>query len=163
MNALVRPEFEGIHHLKLPVTDLERSASWYGQVLGARRLTELDHCRPDGTLFAVILEVPNLGTRLELRLDPTTADALAAYNFVNLAVEDRAALDRWVEHLDNVGIRHSPPIVALLGWMLVIPDPDGLCLHLYTTQPHGLEASLVDFDSPWLGAEQVMPGARRQR
>ena len=147
-----RPEIGGIHHIKLPVTDLERSVRWYCDVLGARRLTELDHRRPDGTLFAVILDVPNLGTKLELRLDPTTADALGEYDFVTLAVEDRVALDRWVEHLDNLGVRHSPPIIALVGWLLVIPDPDGLRLRLYTVEPHGLGLSRVEFDSPWATA-----------
>jgi catechol 2,3-dioxygenase-like lactoylglutathione lyase family enzyme len=59
MSLPTRPEIGGIHHLKLPVTDLERSVRWYSDVLGARRLTELDHRRPDGALFAVILDVPN--------------------------------------------------------------------------------------------------------
>ena len=152
MNLPKRPEFGGIHHVKLPVTDLERSARWYGDVLGARRLTELDHRRPDGTLFAVILDVPNLGTKLELRLDPATAKALGEYDFLTLAVQDRAALDRWIEHLDNLGVDHSPPVVALVGWLLVIPDPDGLRLRLYTSEPHGLDISRVEFDSPWINA-----------
>ena len=150
MNLPKRPEFGGIHHVKLPVADLDRSARWYSDVLGARRLTELDHRRPDGTLFAVILDVPNLGTKLELRLDPATAKALGEYDFITLAVEDRAALDRWIEHLDNLGVDHSPPVVALVGWLLVVPDPDGLRLRFYTTEPHGLGISRVEFDSPWL-------------
>jgi len=150
MSLPTRPKIGGIHHLKLPVTDLERSARWYSEVLGAQRLTELDHHRPDGALFAVILDVPNLGTKLELRLDPATADALGEYDFVTLAVEDRAALDQWIEHLDGLGVRHSPPVVALAGWLLVVPDPDGLRLRLYTTEPHGLDLSHVEFDSPWI-------------
>ncbi|GAA1912860.1 hypothetical protein GCM10009837_41900 [Streptomyces durmitorensis] len=140
----------GIHHVKLPVTDLERSAQWYVTVLGARRLTELDHRRPDGTLFAVILDVPGLGTRLELRLDPATATALRGYDFLTLAVDDRAALDEWIAHLDTLDIPHSPPVVALVGWLLVVPDPDGQRLRLYTNTPHGLDAARVEYDSPWL-------------
>jgi catechol 2,3-dioxygenase-like lactoylglutathione lyase family enzyme len=78
VNTPQNPAHSGIHHIKLPVTDLERSAAFYGVVLGARRVTELDHRRPDGTLFAVILDVPGLAGRLELRLDrrrlkPSTA------------------------------------------------------------------------------------------
>ncbi|MER7146427.1 VOC family protein [Streptomyces xanthochromogenes] len=145
------PRTLGIHHIKLPVTDLERSARWYGNVLGARRLTELDHRRPDGSLFAVILDAPGLGTRLELRRDPTTATALQGYDFLTLAVDDRAALDDWITHLDTLGILHSPPVVALVGWLLVIPDPDGLRLRLYTNTPHGLDAARIEYDSPWLG------------
>lgn len=152
MNHSEAPAYGGIHHLKLPVSDLERSSQWYGAVLGARRLTELDHRRPDGTLFAVILDVPGLDGRLELRLDPATAGALDGYDFLTLAVADRAALDRWTAHLDALGVHHSPPVVALVGWLLVVPDPDGLRLRLYTDRPHGLDASRVEFGSPWLSA-----------
>jgi len=146
------PAPSGIHHIKLPVTDLERSARWYAAVLGARRLNELDHRRRDGTLFAVVLDVPGLGTRLELRLDPATATALAGYEFLTLAIDDRAALDRWITHLDTLGITHSPPVAALVGWVLVVPDPDpdGQRLRLYTTEPHGLDADRIEYDSPWL-------------
>ncbi|MEV4506388.1 VOC family protein [Streptomyces klenkii] len=159
MNPAARPVPSGIHHIKLPVTDLERSAQWYGAVLGARRLTELDHRRPDGTLFAVILDVPGLGTRLELRLDPATAVAVTGYDFLTLAVEDRAALDEWITHLDSLGVPHSPPVVALVGRLLVIPDPDGQRLRLYTTAPHGLDASRVEYDSPWLSTGPASAGA----
>ncbi|MFE4963716.1 antibiotic biosynthesis monooxygenase [Streptomyces sp. NPDC056660] len=148
--ATAIPVPSGIHHVKLPVTDLERSARWYGTVLGGRRLAEMDHRRPDGTLFAVILDVPGLGTRLELRLDPATATAVKGYDLLTLAVDDRAALDEWITHLDSLGIPHSPPVVALVGWLLVVPDPDGQRLRFYTDTPHGLDAAHVAYDSPWL-------------
>jgi catechol 2,3-dioxygenase-like lactoylglutathione lyase family enzyme len=34
------PTLAGIHHLKLPVRDLKRSADWYGDVLGYRVTVE---------------------------------------------------------------------------------------------------------------------------
>ncbi|WP_405164795.1 antibiotic biosynthesis monooxygenase [Nocardia sp. NBC_01499] len=146
------PAPHGIHHIKLPVTDLARSTDWYSAVLGARRIAELDHRRRDGTLFAVILEVPGLPGRLELRLDPATATALNGYDFLTLALADRAGLDTMITALDALGIDHSPPVVALAGWLLVVPDPDGLWLRFYTTEPHGLGEAAVEFDSPWVGA-----------
>ncbi|MCU1645251.1 MAG: hypothetical protein JWN03_5526 [Nocardia sp.] len=152
MSASANPTHSGIHHLKLPVTDLERSADWYRTVLGARRLTELDHRRGDGTLFAIILDIPGFPGRLELRLDPVIAKALNGYDLLTLSVADRVAIDDWVTRLDTLGIPHSPPIVALIGWLLVVPDPDGLRLRFYTTEPHGLGANAVEVDSPWLGA-----------
>jgi quinol monooxygenase YgiN/catechol 2,3-dioxygenase-like lactoylglutathione lyase family enzyme len=151
MSTPENPAHGGIHHIKLPVTDLERSAAWYQAVLGGRRVSELDHRRPDGTLFAVILDVPGLAGRLELRLDPATARALNGYDFLTLAIADRSSLDDWVFRLDALGIDHSPPIVALVGWLLVVADPDGLRLRFYTTEPHRLGESAVEFDSPWLG------------
>lgn len=146
------PCHDGIHHIKLPVTDLERSIEWYTTVLGARRLTRLDHRRPDGTLFAVILDIPGIAGRVELRLDPATAKSLSGYDFLTLTVTDKSTMDSWVTRLDSLGVHHSPLIVALVGWLLVVPDPDNLRLRFYTTEPHGLAASAVEFDSPWLGA-----------
>ncbi|MBS2546403.1 VOC family protein [Catenulispora sp. NL8] len=163
MNGPGIPAHAGIHHIKLPVADLERSAKWYSDVLGARRLTELDHHRPDGTLFAVILDIPGIAGRVELRLDPATAGALHGYDFLTLTVEDRPALDAWAAHLDALGITHSPPIVALAGWLLVVPDPDGLRLRFYTKQPHGLDESAVEFDSPWLGTGPLAPSPTEQQ
>jgi quinol monooxygenase YgiN/catechol 2,3-dioxygenase-like lactoylglutathione lyase family enzyme len=149
------PTHGGIHHVKLPVTDLERSAAWYATVLGAHRLSQLDHRRPDGTLFAVILDVPGLVGRLELRLDPATAKALNGYDFLTLAIENRSSVDDWIARLDTLGVEHSPPIVALVGWLLVVADPDGLRLRFYTTEPHGLGESAVEFESPWLGTGPI--------
>jgi quinol monooxygenase YgiN/catechol 2,3-dioxygenase-like lactoylglutathione lyase family enzyme len=146
------PSHNGIHHIKLPVTDLERSTEWYSTVLGARRLTQLDHRRPDGTLFAVILDVPGVAGRVELRLAPATAKSLNGYDFLTLTVADKSTMDTWVDRLDSLGVRHSPLIVALVGWLLVVPDPDGLRLRFYTTEPHSLGTEAVEFDSPWLGA-----------
>jgi quinol monooxygenase YgiN/catechol 2,3-dioxygenase-like lactoylglutathione lyase family enzyme len=157
MSTLHAPAHAGIHHIKLPVSDLERSTDWYGAVLGARRLTELDHRRPDGALFAVILDVPRIAGKVELRLDPKTAGALDGYDFLTLSIEDKDALDRWAAHLDALGIQHSPPIVAMVGWLLVVTDPDGLRLRFYTTRPHGLDPSRVEFDSPWLSSGPAAP------
>jgi quinol monooxygenase YgiN/catechol 2,3-dioxygenase-like lactoylglutathione lyase family enzyme len=157
MSTTQAPVHTGIHHIKLPVTDLERSTQWYSDVLGARRLTELDHRRPDGTLFAVILDVPQIAGKVELRLAPETAGVLDGYDFLTLAIEDKDALDRWTAHLDALGIHHSPPIVAMVGWLLVVTDPDGLRLRFYTTQPHGLDPSRVEFDSPWLSSGPAAP------
>jgi len=151
------PSHNGIHHIKLPVTDLERSTEWYSTVLGARRLTQLDHRRPGGTLFAVILDVPGIAGKVELRLDPATAKSLSGYDFLTLTVANKSTMDEWVTRLDGLGVRHSPLIVALVGWLLVVPDPDGLRLRFYTTEPHGLGTDAVEFDSPWLGAGVTEP------
>ena len=48
------PPFNGIHHVQVPVSDLERSAAWYGKVLGARRRDEVDHKPSDGDRKSVV-------------------------------------------------------------------------------------------------------------
>ena len=135
-----RPALLGVHHLKLPVSDLARSLQFYERVFGATRIPEADHRRhSDGTLYAHILIVPGLGTLLELRLHPSRALAHSGFNPIVLSVADRSALAAWVDRLDAVGAPHSPIITAIQAWLVVIEDPDGHHLRLYTDEKHGPE------------------------
>jgi catechol 2,3-dioxygenase-like lactoylglutathione lyase family enzyme len=65
-----RPPLRGIHDLKFAVSDLDESLRFYERALGANHVPELDHVRDDGTRFGAVVEVPGLGTVLQLRLDP---------------------------------------------------------------------------------------------
>ena len=75
MTSETRPALAGIHHIKLPVSDLARSLSFYEALLGAERIPALDHKHDDGSVYAYICDVPGLGTKLELRLNPKHAEA----------------------------------------------------------------------------------------
>lgn len=145
-----RPAIAGVHHLKLAVADLDRAASFYALVFGAERIKQADHHRADtGELYAYILEVPGLGAMLELRLDPAQAERHRGFDPVTIAVRDRGALDEWSAYLDRSGIEHSPVITAIQSWVLVLEDPDGHRLRLYSLQKHGPELP-PDEDNPWL-------------
>lgn len=146
-----RPTLRGIHHLKFPVRDLERSLGFYESTLGARRVAAWDHVHEDGTRYAVILEVPGLGTHLELRLDPKAAEQQRGFDPVTIAVQDRGALQAWADHLDTAGIAHSPTLTAIQAWLVVFEDPDGRRLRLYTLETHGPELP-ADEASPWLAS-----------
>ena len=146
-----RPGIEGVHHLKLPVSDLGRSLQFYERLLGARRLPEADHRREaDGSLYAYILRAPGLGPMLELRLDPEQARRQCRFDPFTLAVRDRATLERWCRYLDAAGIPHSPILTAIQAWVVVVEDPDGHRLRLYTLETHGRDLK-PDEDDPWLG------------
>ncbi len=144
-----RPPMQGIHHLKFPVSDLERSLTFYERTLGGKRIAEWDHVHADGTRYAMILDVPGLGTHLELRLDEGQAKAQRGFGPITIAVEDRAALAAWMDHLDGVGIEHSPVLAAIQAWLVVFVDPDGRRLRLYTLETHGPELP-PDEASPWI-------------
>jgi catechol-2,3-dioxygenase len=143
------PGFVSIHHLKFAVADLDRSLAFYGRILGASRLPKLDHINAGGQLYAVILEVPNLGTVLELRLHAEHAAKQKGFDPITLAVEGRADLQKWVEHLDKEEVVHSPILTALVGWLLAFEDPDGRRIRLYTKERHGPELS-PSTDTRWL-------------
>jgi hypothetical protein len=68
---------------------------------------------------------------------------------VTIAVRDRATLDAWDEYLTSQGIIHSEVITAIQAWLIVVPDPDGHRLRLYTLETHGPELA-PDEDNPWV-------------
>ena len=145
------PTISGIHHLKFAVGDLACSQAFYESAMMAKRIAALDHARPDtGQLFGIILEVPGLGTLLELRLNANQASAQGGFDPVTLAVQKQADLNRWVDHLDRVGIEHSPILAGLIGWVLVIKDPEGRFIRFYTLETHGPEVPMT-YDERWLG------------
>jgi catechol 2,3-dioxygenase-like lactoylglutathione lyase family enzyme len=144
-----RPPLRGIHDLKFAVSDLDESLRFYERALGGKRMPELDHTRDDGTRFAVVVEVPGLGTVLQLRLDPERAARQAMFDSLAVAVDDRAALERWDAALTQLGVLHSPILDAVRGWLIVIQDPDGNRIRLYTLESHGPEVKPAT-DSPWL-------------
>jgi catechol 2,3-dioxygenase-like lactoylglutathione lyase family enzyme len=126
------PVLDGIHHLKIPVSDLATSRRWYERVLGlaVEREFKDEH---DGVVRGVAGDVPGLGNLgLALREQPDAAKGFSGFDPIAFAVADRGAIEAWVEHLDDEGIEHSPVIEAQIGWIVAFHDPDGLELRLYS-------------------------------
>jgi hypothetical protein len=93
----------------------------YERVLGAHRISTLDHFQPSGTRYAVICEMPDWAGGLFLELRENAAKALddRSWDPITLAVADRRALLLWVRWLDVCGTRHSPVLTGLRGWLIV--------------------------------------------
>ena len=143
------PPLRGIHHVKFAVSDLDRSLQFYQQVFNAERNSAFDHKHEDGSVYAYILDVPNLGSRLELRLNSEEAQKQKGFDPITIAVDDRTALEAWGKYLDELKIEHSPVITAIQAWLIVFNDPDGRRLRFYTLSKHSSELK-TDEDSPWL-------------
>jgi catechol 2,3-dioxygenase-like lactoylglutathione lyase family enzyme len=123
----------GTHHVKVPVSDLSRSAAWYERVLGVER--ELEFRDDDGVVRGIVY-APLGSFALALREDPARAKALAGFDPFAALVPTRRALEEIVAHLDEVGVEHGPIVTATLGWLLAVPDPDGIQLRFYTAEQH---------------------------
>jgi catechol 2,3-dioxygenase-like lactoylglutathione lyase family enzyme len=132
------PELAGIHHVKIPVTDLAVSVDWYGKVFGFT--TTMEFPEGDGVVRGVAGEVAGLGdTMVTFRVNERAAAGCKDFDPVSFAVRDRADIEAWAAHLDGLGVGHSPVIDASIGWLLVFNDPDGLELHLYSWAAHGID------------------------
>jgi catechol 2,3-dioxygenase-like lactoylglutathione lyase family enzyme len=118
----------GVHHVRLPVSDIARSRDWYTSALGFEtRLTveEEDH-------IVGVVVVHRSGVTIGLHAAPALAGALRGFCPVALNVGDRSDLTSWCEYLDALGVSHSLPTEGHVGWYVQVPDPDGLIIELHT-------------------------------
>jgi catechol 2,3-dioxygenase-like lactoylglutathione lyase family enzyme len=128
------PLLAGIHHVKLPVRDLERSRQWYESRLGYRVAVEFVE---QGTLMGVSMRHPNGGPEVALRLDPDRAAAAAGFDYFAIGVPDKASIDALAERLSRLGEEHAGVHFATIGWILpMLHDPDGHEVRFYTMQHH---------------------------
>ncbi|MBV8693660.1 MAG: VOC family protein [Actinobacteria bacterium] len=124
----------GLHHVKVPVTDLARSRAWYERVFDLE--PEVEFPDEDGTVRGVAYRAQE-GFTLALRENPTVARAIAGYDPFAILLQGRADIEAWATRLDDLGVAHSPVIEATIGWLISFKDPDGLELRFYTADRRG--------------------------
>ena len=124
-------EFTGVHHVKLPVSDLARSREWYERVLGF--IVEREFLDDDGVVRGIGGRVPGAGVPVALRQNAKAAAGNAGFDPVSFAIADRAAAEEWTAHFDALGVGHSGIRSATRGWVVNVYDPEGLTVRLYST------------------------------
>jgi len=152
---MASPTLSGLHHVKIPVGNLEASLDWYRVVFGAEHLAGLDHFDNDGARYAAILNIPGVPIAVELRWAPVWARALRECDIVVLAVDSADQLDVWLGHLDANRVAHSPILTGGGGPVVVIVDPDGKFIRLMVSPRGGvaaqtLPAERLEPEGPWL-------------
>ena len=134
MSTVDAPSLAGVHHLKLPVSDLRRSQQWYEACLGYR-LSEEFH--DDGQLTGIGMEHPNGGPGIAFRLDPERARAAAGFDYFSIGVPDKQSIEALATRLSDLGEDHAGVHFATFGWILpMLHDPDGHEVRFYTVQHH---------------------------
>jgi len=131
------PAVVGLHHLRLPVSDVMRSRDWYSATFDFEPRLSLEE---EDRVVGVVLIHPS-GLTLGLHHAPELARSLHGFCSVALSVGDSDDLDHWCARLDTLGTKHTSPAEGHLGWHVEVPDPDGLIIQLHTIgQPTADEA-----------------------
>ena len=124
------PRLDGIHHLKLPVSDLQRSLIWYQDRLGYLVMHEFVE---DGVLMGIAMTHPNGGPDLAIRLDPERARVAAGFDYFAIGVPGQDALDALANRFTERGDPHDDVLRTPVGWVLTgVHDPDGHAVRFYT-------------------------------
>jgi catechol 2,3-dioxygenase-like lactoylglutathione lyase family enzyme len=120
----------GLHHVRLPIGDLDRSIDWYTRVFDFEVLLyEEEEAGPVGAVLR-----HRTGIVVGLHLDPARATSLKGFNVLGLATANRDELTVWVHRLDGLGTAHGPITEGHAGSFVGVPDPDGMVVQLHTSE-----------------------------
>ncbi|TDP96792.1 VOC family protein [Labedaea rhizosphaerae] len=124
-------EIGGIHHAKLPVSDVARSRAWYQRVLGFEVVIEFVE---EGEVRGVALRHAGCAPQLALRHDPARAEAMSGFDALALLVPTREGVQAWKTALDELGEPHGGVVTGHNGGSVLVGlhDPDGIEIRLYS-------------------------------
>jgi hypothetical protein len=121
---------EGIAQVKLPVSDLASSVTWYLSVLDLRLWAEFVE---DGQLRGAGLIDRNGRFNIALRDRRHCAGEpdLRGFDVVAFTPTSRSSLDELATRCHALGVAHGAIVDLPDGSILDIPDPDGTVLRFY--------------------------------
>jgi len=125
--------FPSIAHAAVTVTDLDRSARWYGALFGADPV--LDEDEQVGGFHHTVFLLDG-GQLFGLHTHPAGAsdrfdERRTGLDHVAFACRDRAELQTWAERLDELGVSHGGIVDAHYGSGVSFRDPDGIALEFF--------------------------------
>ena len=125
-------EITGAHHIALTVTDADRSADWYGSLLG---MSVVWSGEDEDVRFRVLSHPGSgwvLGVRQYLgREGPSFDEFRTGLDHLAFSVDSRAALDEWEGILSAKGITYTPVVETPIGSVIVNRDPDNVQLEFW--------------------------------
>ncbi|HEX3288791.1 MAG TPA: VOC family protein [Mycobacterium sp.] len=143
------PQLLGFSHIDLTVSDCDRTAKWWHDVLGFT----LVHTVHEAT-FECRSMLHASGLAVTLMTHSATADLgtfderRVGLDHLAFQVTDRDELDRWASKLDANEVTHSGVIDTGYGPTLVFRDPDNMQLELFV-HPNPVDLTrLTDAESP---------------
>lgn len=141
-----------IAQVKLPVTDLARSVTWYRRLLGLRLWAEFVE---DGVLVGAGLMDQERRFNIALRQRAFCASRpdLSGFDIVAFLPASRAVLEEMVTRCDRLDIAHSGIEDTPGGPRLDVADPDGTVLRFYYfTGPTDVFTGIEFRDGQYVGS-----------
>jgi glyoxylase I family protein len=126
------PEFPGVTHVALTVTDLDRSLPWYESLIGSPPVIDEDtgpfrHAvwLLGGQTLVGLHQFPDLHSA-----DPFD-ERTPGMDHLAFACANRAELEAWEAKLNELGIANGGIIDAPYGSGLSFRDPDNIALEFF--------------------------------
>lgn len=125
-------QVEGICQVKVPVTDLERSARWYMQLLDLRLVREFVE---DGRVVGAVLSPRPAGFVISVRRRDYIPGRpeMPGFDLFSLRVPDVDSLNDLARRCDELGAAHGDIVDrGTDGHHLDVTDPDGTNIRFLT-------------------------------
>ena len=129
------PTFDRIDHIHVHVADRNRAEQWYADVLGLRRMPELEFWAADGGP----LTLQNPSGTVHVALFESAPQPCRSTIAVSVGAEEFVA---WRLHLVEQLRRPVEPEDHQVSWSLYFSDPDGNPLEV-TTWQHAMTATML--------------------
>jgi glyoxylase I family protein len=126
------PTITGGHHIALTVRDADRSAQWYGDLLGMQVVLKGD----DEAVRFRVLAHPESGWVIGVRQYPGREEGAfdefrTGLDHFAFGVSSRAELESWEQRLRATGIPFTPIAESPIGPVIVFRDPDNIQLEFF--------------------------------
>jgi catechol 2,3-dioxygenase-like lactoylglutathione lyase family enzyme len=126
------PSIAGGHHIAFTVTDADRSAQFYSDLLGMQIVMHGE----DGNVKFRVLMHPDTGWVIGVRQYPGHPDGRfeefrTGLDHFAFAVSNRQELEAWQGALAQRGIEFTPITETPIGQVIVFRDPDNIQLEFW--------------------------------
>jgi glyoxylase I family protein len=122
----------GAHHVAFTVRNADRSAQWYGDLLGMQVVLRGD----DESVRFRVLAHPDSGWTIGVRQycgreDRSFDEFRTGLDHFAFAVSSRAELDAWEQRLSDSDVPFTPIAETPIGTVIVFRDPDNIQLEFF--------------------------------
>ena len=126
------PELKGLSHIELTVSDCDRAARWWQDVMGFVLVHQFHGDGFEGrNLVHSSLVTVAVMTHDATAETGTFDETRVGLDHLAFEVANRKELERWVTHLDAHGVSNTGIIDAEFGPTLVFRDPDNIQLEFF--------------------------------